>query len=124
MGQRIMIAMALAGDPDLIIADEPTSALDVMVRQECLALLDGLVSARGMGLLLISHDLDMVRTFSDRVLVMYRGRIVERLRSGDVGEATHPYTRALLEAQPRPHKRGKMLAVIDRTAPWARSDAP
>ena len=79
MGQRVMIAMMLAPDPELLIADEPTSALDATVQADILRLLEDLVSRRGMGLILISHDLPLVSHFCDRVLVMYAGRIVEEL---------------------------------------------
>ena len=79
MGQRAMIAMMLAPDPELLIADEPTSALDATVQAEILRLIDDLVSRRGMGLILISHDLPLVSHFCDRVMVMYAGRVLERL---------------------------------------------
>ena len=82
MGQRIMIAMMLIPGPDLLIADEPTSALDVTVQLQVLGILDELVRERGMGLIFISHDLRLVATFCDRVLVMYAGRIVEELAGG------------------------------------------
>src|SRR6476660_7111863 len=82
MGQRVMIAMMLAPDPELLIADEPTSALDATVQAEILRLMEELVSRRGMGLLLISHDLPLVGHFCDRVAVMYAGRVVEELRAG------------------------------------------
>ncbi|HEX6841487.1 MAG TPA: ABC transporter ATP-binding protein [Stellaceae bacterium] len=101
MGQRVMIAMMLAGDPDLLIADEPTSALDVTVQAQVLAVLDEQVSRRDMGLILISHDLDLVARFCDRVLVMERGVIVESLAAAQLDEAQHPYTRRLLAARPR-----------------------
>ena len=101
MGQRAMIAMMLAGDPDLLIADEPTSALDVQVQQEVLAILDDQVSRRGMGLLFISHDLDLVASFCDRALVMQQGRIVESCAAGALEAAQHPYTQRLLAARPR-----------------------
>jgi len=101
MGQRVMIAMMLAGDPDLLIADEPTSALDVTVQGQVLAVLDEQVSRRNMGLILISHDLDLVARFCDRVLVMERGVIVEGLAAAALDEAQHPYTRRLLAARPR-----------------------
>lgn len=100
MGQRAMIAMVLAAGPDLLIADEPTSALDVTVRHSVLGILDDLVIARGMGLLIITHDLNLVATFCDRALVMREGRIVEALPASGLGEARHPYTRALLAAAP------------------------
>jgi peptide/nickel transport system ATP-binding protein len=101
MGQRAMIAMMLAPDPDLLIADEPTSALDVTVQNQVLAILDELVSRRGMGLIFISHDLDVIGSFCDRVLIMERGRIVESLPAAALAEAQHPYTRALLAARGR-----------------------
>ena len=77
MGQRVMIAMMLIAEPDLLIADEPTSALDVTVQNEVLRILDDLVRDRGMGLIFISHNLTIVSSFCDRVLIMYGGRIVE-----------------------------------------------
>ncbi len=80
MGQRVMIAMMLIAEPDLLIADEPTSALDVTVQNEVLRILDDLVRERGMGLIMISHNLTMVSSFCDRVLIMYGGRIVEEMR--------------------------------------------
>ena len=101
MGQRVMIAMMLAGDPDLLIADEPTSALDVTVQGQVLAVLDEQMSRRNMGLILISHDLDLVAHFCDRVLVMERSVIVEGLAAAALDEAQHPYTRRLLAARPR-----------------------
>ena len=100
MGQRVMIAMMLAGDPDLLIADEPTSALDVTVRVQVLAVLDEQASRRDMGLILISHDLDLVASFCDRVLVMERGRIVESCAAAALDQAQHPYTRRLLASRP------------------------
>ena len=101
MGQRVMIAMMLAPDPDLLIADEPTSALDATLRLQVLAILDEQVERRGMGLILISHDLDLVGCFCDRVLVMQSGRIVESLDAGALSAARHPYTRRLLASRPR-----------------------
>jgi peptide/nickel transport system ATP-binding protein len=101
MGQRVMIAMMLAGDPDLLIADEPTSALDVTVQAQVLAVLDEQVSRRDMGLILISHDLDLVVAFCDRVLVMEGGAIVESIAAAALDQAQHPYTRRLLAARPR-----------------------
>ncbi|MDP6237837.1 MAG: ABC transporter ATP-binding protein [Alphaproteobacteria bacterium] len=99
LGQRAMIAMMLAPDPALLIADEPTSALDIIARERVLAELDGQVQARGMGLILISHDLSLVGRFCDRVLVMREGKVVETL--SELDKATHPYTRALLDAAPK-----------------------
>jgi peptide/nickel transport system ATP-binding protein len=101
MGQRVMIAMMLAGDPELLIADEPTSALDVTVQAQVLAVLDEQVSRRDMGLILISHDLDLVAAFCDRVLVMEQGAIVESCAAAALDQAQHPYTRRLLAARPR-----------------------
>src|SRR5579862_6310971 len=100
MGQRVMIAMMLIGGPDLLIADEPTSALDAMVQHQVLAIMDDLVRERGMGLILISHNLHLVSSFCDRVLVMYAGRVVETCEAGKLREARHPYTRGLLAALP------------------------
>jgi peptide/nickel transport system ATP-binding protein len=99
MGQRAMIAMMLAPDPDLLIADEPTSALDVTVQAQVLSILDAEVARRGMGLILISHDLALVRSFCDRVLVMRRGEIVESCAAAALAGSQHPYTRLLLAAQ-------------------------
>ena len=119
MGQRAMIAMMLATEPDLLIADEPTSALDVTVQLQVLAILDDLVSQRGMGLIFISHDLNLVASFCDRVLVMYAGRVVESLRASELGQAKHSYTQGLLAALPRIDKPVKELAVLKRDPAWA-----
>ncbi len=106
--QRVMIAMALANDPALLIADEPTTALDVTIQAQILALLAGQKAARGLALLLITHDLAIVRHYADRVCVMQQGRIVEAGRVADVFAApAHPYTRMLLAAEPK----GQPLAV-------------
>jgi microcin C transport system ATP-binding protein len=100
--QRVMIAIALANDPALLIADEPTTALDVTIEAQILALLDAQKAARGLGLLLITHDLGIVQQHADRVAVMKAGRIVE---TGEVGQLfarpQHPYTRMLLAAEPK-----------------------
>jgi peptide/nickel transport system ATP-binding protein len=119
MGQRVMIAMMLIPDPDLLIADEPTSALDVTVQAEVLAILDRLVRDRGMGLIFISHDLRLVARFCDRVLVMYRGRIVEELAARDLMQARHPYTQGLLNCLPRIGGTRGPLPALDRSAGWA-----
>jgi peptide/nickel transport system ATP-binding protein len=118
MGQRIMIAMMLLADPDLVIADEPTSALDVTVRLQVLNILDSLVRDRGIGLIMISHDLNLVRNFCDRVLIMYAGQVVETLSAGELDKAQHPYTRGLLAAQPRIGGSRSPLAVLDRRPEW------
>jgi len=118
MGQRIMIAMMLIPGPEILIADEPTSALDVTVQKEVLEIMDRLVRERGMGLIFISHDLQLVSAFCDRILIMYGGRIVETCRADRLQDATHPYTRGLLNsmpqlAYPRPH-----LEVLARDDAW------
>jgi len=118
MGQRIMIAMMLAPEPDLLIADEPTSALDVTVQMQVLAILDDLVAKRGMGLIFISHDLDLVASFCDRVLVMYGGRVMEECRARDLGAATHPYTRGLLDSLPRVERPREELPTLSRDPAW------
>ncbi|RDL46504.1 Oligopeptide transport ATP-binding protein OppD [Ensifer sp. M14] len=123
MGQRVMIAMMLLADPDLVIADEPTSALDVTVRLQVLNILDGLVRDRGIGLIMISHDLNLVRNFCDRVLIMYAGRVVETLAAHDLDKAEHPYTRGLLAAQPRIGGGRAPLAVLDRQPEWLEEKA-
>ena len=118
MGQRVMIAMMLAQKPQLLIADEPTSALDVSVRQEVLDLLDELVAEQGLSLLFISHDLNLVGRFCDRVLVMYAGRVVEALDTANLARASHPYTQALLSAVPSLQHRRATLPVLQRDAAW------
>lgn len=119
MGQRVMIAMMLIPEPDLLIADEPTSALDVTVQAEVLSILDALVRDRGMGLIFISHDLRLVARFCDRVLVMYKGRVVEELAAADLMAARHPYTRGLLNCLPRIGGPREPLPGLDRTGAWA-----
>ena len=119
MGQRVMIAMMLIPNPDLLIADEPTSALDVTVQAEVLSILDGLVRDRGMGLIFISHDLRLVARFCDRVLVMFKGRVVEELAARDLMQARHPYTKALLNCLPRIGGNRGPLPGLDRSAEWA-----
>ena len=119
MGQRVMIAMMLAPDPELLIADEPTSALDATVQAEILRLIDKLVSDRGMALLLISHDLPLVGHFCDRVAVMYAGRVVEELAAGELAHARHPYTRGLLDCMPSLDHPRTRLPVLRRDPAWA-----
>ncbi|KAF0133922.1 MAG: oppD [Xanthobacteraceae bacterium] len=118
MGQRIMIAMMLVPEPDLLIADEPTSALDVTVQLQVLAILDDLVRQRGMGLIFISHDLELVASFCDRVLVMYAGRVMEELSARDLGSARHPYTRGLLNSLPRLADERAELPTLARDPAW------
>lgn len=119
MGQRIMIAMMLIPDPALIIADEPTSALDVTVRLQVLALLDDLVRERGIGLLFISHDLNLVQSFCDRVLIMYAGQVVEELRADQLDRAQHEYSQGLLASLPRIGQRRDRLPTLNRRSEWA-----
>lgn len=123
MGQRAMIAMMLIRDPDLLIADEPTSALDVTVQMQVLAIIDDLVSQRGMGLIFISHDLNLVASFCDRVLIMYAGRIVETCRAADLHNAQHPYTRGLLDSLPRIDRPAGDLPVLRRDPAWSAEPA-
>lgn len=118
MGQRVMIAMMLIPEPDMIIADEPTSALDVTVRRQVLTVLDELVSRSGTGLMFISHDLNLVADFCDRVLVMYAGRIMEDLPAKELHKAQHPYTQALLASLPRLDQPVDMLKVPERDPSW------
>ena len=118
MRQRVMIAIMLAPDPELLIADEPTSALDATVQAEILRLIDDLVSRRGMGLLLISHDLPLVGHFCDRVAVMYAGRIVEQVAARDLARASHPYTRGLLDCTPSLLHPRPRLPVMVRDPAW------
>ncbi|MEZ5931214.1 MAG: ABC transporter ATP-binding protein [Alphaproteobacteria bacterium] len=124
MGQRAMIAMMLLPGPDLLIADEPTSALDVTVQQTVLRIMDRLVQERGMGLILISHDLELVATFCDRILVMYAGRIVETLEASNLHEAKHPYTQGLMACLPSARTRGRPLRVMQRDTAWLGGEAP
>ncbi len=119
MGQRAMIAMMLIAEPDLLIADEPTSALDVTVQLQVLRILDQLVAQRGMGLIFVSHDLRLVSSFCDRILVMYAGRVVEQIESGRLHEATHPYTRGLLNCLPELGAARHPLPTLDRRTEWA-----
>lgn len=118
MKQRVMIAQALACNPDLLIADEPTTALDVTIQARILELIRELQERRGTAVLYISHDLSLVRQISDRVAVMYAGQLVE---TGPVRrifeEPLHPYTRGLLEAIPSPGQPRGKLAAIEGTVP-------
>jgi len=120
MGQRAMIAMMLITEPDLLIADEPTSALDVTVQIEVLRILDRLVTDRGMGLIFISHDLRLVSSFCDRVLVMYAGRVVEELAAADLANARHPYTQGLFKCLPQVAGSVRPLPTLQRDAAWGR----
>jgi oligopeptide transport system ATP-binding protein len=118
MRQRVMIAMALALDPDIIIADEPTTALDVTVQAQIMELLAELQDETGMGLILITHDLGVVADVADRVAVMYAGKIVE---TGSIFESyanpAHPYTRGLMASIPRADQKGGRLDPIKGAPP-------
>jgi len=118
MGQRIMIAMMMIPKPAIIIADEPTSALDVTVQLQVLAVLDDMIKERGMGLIFISHDLNLIASFCDRILVMYGGRVVEECIASDLDQATHPYTRGLLNCLPSLDGGQDELPVLARDPAW------
>jgi oligopeptide/dipeptide ABC transporter ATP-binding protein len=112
MKQRVMIAMALACRPALLVADEPTTALDVTIQAQILELLARLRAELGMAILLITHDLGVVAQFAERVAVMYAGKVVEEADvRGLFRSPAHPYTRALLHALPRPGVRGRLAAI-------------
>ena len=116
--QRVMIALALAAEPDLLIADEPTTALDVTIQAQILELLQRLQRERGMGLLLITHDLGIVQGMAHRVALMYAGQIVELATSEEFFRAPrHPYAQLLMQALPGSGKRGEPLAAISGTVP-------
>ena len=118
MKQRVMIAMALAGDPELLIADEPTTALDVTIQAQVLRLLKRLQAETGLAVLLITHDLGVVAETADRLAVMYAGQIVETAPSADFfAQSAHPYSRMLRDSLPAPEKRQGRLAVIPGRVP-------
>jgi peptide/nickel transport system ATP-binding protein len=118
MKQRVMIAMAIACKPDLLIADEPTTALDVTIQAQILDLLRQLQEEMGMAILLITHNLGVVAHFAQRVLVMYAGEIAERADVRTLFKTPlHPYTKALLGSIPNPASRGAQLASISGTVP-------
>jgi oligopeptide/dipeptide ABC transporter ATP-binding protein len=114
MCQRAMIAMAVANDPDVLVADEPTTALDVTIQAQILDLLRSIRQEKGVAIVLISHDLGVVAGLADDVAVMYAGRVVERGAVDDVyGQARHPYTRGLLASVPRltDDRRGPLVSI-------------
>ncbi len=118
MRQRVMIAMALALDPDVVIADEPTTALDVTVQAQIMQLLADLQAETGMGLLLITHDLGVVAEVADKVSVMYAGRVMERAQIHDLyRDPAHPYTLGLMRSIPRADQKGKRLDPIAGAPP-------
>jgi len=118
MKQRVMIAIALAGRPRLLIADEPTTALDVTIQAQVLSLLKDLQDRTGMAILLITHDLGVVSEVADRVAVMYAGQIIELSESRKFfRQPAHPYSRKLFHSLPSLNKRGRELAVIEGSVP-------
>ena len=118
MRQRVMIAMALALDPDVLIADEPTTALDVTVQAQIMGLLAELQENTGMGLILITHDLGVVAQVADRVAVMYAGKIVETANIDELyRKPAHPYTAGLIASIPRLDQKGKSLEPIGGSPP-------
>ncbi|MGC3952868.1 MAG: ABC transporter ATP-binding protein [Propionicimonas sp.] len=118
MRQRIMIAMAIALNPAVLIADEPTTALDVTVQAQIMELLKELQDDSGMGLILITHDLGVVANVADRIAVMYSGRIVETAGVNDLyAQPAHPYTLGLLESIPRLDQKGQTLRAIGGLPP-------
>lgn len=118
MKQRVMIAMALAGDPELLIADEPTTALDVTIQAQVLRLLKGLQRETGMAMLLITHDLGVVAETADRLAIMYAGEVVETATVSEFfARPAHPYSSMLMASLPTPEKRAGSLAVIPGRVP-------
>lgn len=115
MGQRVMIAIALANNPKVLIADEPTSALDARLRNQILELLVAQCEQRQMALLLISHDLPLVAEHCHRVLVMYQGQKVDEMAASELPQATHPYTRTLWTCRPNADTYGQMLPTLNRS---------
>jgi peptide/nickel transport system ATP-binding protein len=125
MAQRAMIALAIASRPALLVADEPTTALDVTVQAQILDLLASLREEHGMSLLLISHDLEVVSHVADRLVVVYAGQAVERGATAEVlRRPAHPYTEALLDAQPSHGRKGTLLRVIPGTVPAPKQMPP
>lgn len=115
MGQRVMIAIALVNDPQVLIADEPTSALDARLRNQILELLVAQCEQRQMAMLLISHDLPLVAQHCHRVMVMYQGECVDAMPAQDLPHAQHPYTRTLWTCRPGAETWGQMLPTLDRS---------
>jgi oligopeptide/dipeptide ABC transporter ATP-binding protein len=118
MQQRVMIAMALASEPRLLVADEPTTALDVTIQAQILDLLRDLKQRLGMAILLITHNLGIVGDMADRVAVMYAGQIVELAPAGVLlRQPLHPYTRALMNSVPKLHGEAARLSAIPGNVP-------
>ncbi|AIP33920.1 ABC transporter family protein [Paraburkholderia xenovorans LB400] len=118
MGQRVMIAMMVSSGPRLLVADEPTSALDVLVSMQVLGILDEMIEKHHTGLIFISHDLPLVMSFCDRVVVMFAGRVVETCAARDLVHARHPYTRGLLAASPPLIDPPDQLPVLKPDPAW------
>jgi len=114
MAQRVMIAMMLALKPKLLIADEPTSSLDMHIQKQILSLLHEKARQHDMTLVIVSHDLPLISTHCDRVIVMCQGSIIETCKAEDLNHSTHPYTKGLLECLPSLHDRRKRLPVLKR----------
>jgi oligopeptide transport system ATP-binding protein len=118
MRQRVMIAMALITEPELLIADEPTTALDVTVQAQILDLIKALQKKKNTGVIFITHDLGVIAGIADRVMVMYAGQVVETAPTAQLFEKpSHPYTRALLSSSPALHARGERLKTISGLPP-------
>ena len=125
MRQRVMIAMAIACQPKLLIADEPTTALDVTIQAQILNLLRGLKRDFGMSVIIITHDLGVVAQIADRIAVMYAGRIVENAPVKTIFEyPQHPYTKALIASIPRLHEQPERLQTIEGTPPRLQIEEP
>lgn len=121
MSQRVMIAMAMACEPKLLIADEPTTALDVTIQAQVLDLMNELKHKKDTSILFITHDLGVVKQMADKVVVMYQGHVVERAPADELfAEPRHPYTKALLDSIPRPGKvaRKSRLSTIDENVDY------
>ncbi len=125
MRQRVMIAIALACDPDILIADEPTTALDVTIQRQILALLKELRDRLGMAIILVTHDLGVIAETADRVMVLYGGQVMEEALVADLFAAPcHPYTRGLLAAIPDPRQAGRPLSPVRGSPPDMRTPPP
>lgn len=123
MRQRVMIAASLIGNPDFLIADEPTTALDVTTQAAVLRVIDQVIKSRGMGLMLITHDLGVVAEVCTEIAVMYRGSLIQHIPVADIHQKAHPYTDALLKARPRPGLSDKRLPTIAELLPEGWFDA-
>ncbi len=123
--QRIMIAMAISCEPDILIADEPTTALDVTVQRSIIELLKQIQSDHGMSILFISHDLGVIKMIADRVIVMYEGKIAETGTAEKIyNNPTHPYTQGLIACRPRLDSKKQRLPTIDEYLSWESLSAP